>query len=277
MNFDVQTLRAFAATLEEVLPEALEEVRARHPLLRQVPLVGVRQVVVPADVDSADLAMATYEIPLLASGVSLKLDGAISSVDRLVEVARDIIRPTVREYERSLRTGLYSPTNGFLGVGGLLPSDTGTNVIAGISEVTTPGWRSQVTQTHTTVYDAFVASESRCMRRGKAPDLTVLGTRAYAKLVAGMQPQQRFTKIRRGIAMLALHSGTIFHDPFCATEAGYMVHTEDFGFHASPFDVVAEIGLDGRIRVLVRRREQMIASRRFRSGVITPPPAYSVD
>ena len=41
VHLDVQTLQAFAATLEEVLPDALEEVRERHPLLRQVPLLAV--------------------------------------------------------------------------------------------------------------------------------------------------------------------------------------------------------------------------------------------
>lgn len=206
----------------------------------------------------------------------MQLDPSVTSIDRLAEARSGIREHTAWAYERDVRTGLYVPADGFLGIHGLLPREVGTNIIGGINEATTPGWRSQVTHTQPSMYSSFVAAERRCIVGGRAPDLTILGTNAYRELVMCIQPQQRFMDIHAGIPMLRLHSGALFHDRFCETNTGYMMHSADFNFHASPFDIVVEVGIDGVIRVHVRRREQLIASRRFRSGTITPPPDYFV-
>jgi hypothetical protein len=270
MRVDRHDLHAFASRIEGALPAALEQIRAQHPLLRHVTFTAVSRIGVPVDVNADRPAIATYELPRLSSGVSLEVDSTVTTIDCLAEATTAIIDYAVFEYERDIRTGLYAPANGFLGVGGLLPPAVGGNIIGGIDEASTPGWRSQVTATQPSMYRAFVASEARCIARGKAPDLTLLGTDGYRSLVVEIQPQQRFTTIRAGIPMLQLHAGGLFHDPFCDANTGYMLHAEDFQFLASPFDIVADVGIDGRIRIHVLRREQMIARRRFRSGTITP-------
>jgi hypothetical protein len=268
-------LRAFRATLEDVLPAALDQLRSRHPLLARANIVKVGQIEVEADVDLNQPVAATYEIPLMSAGVSMRLDPGIGGPDQLVTFARHIIEPTVRAYEWHLRRALYDPNGSFLGVSGLLPAAVGHNVIAGIDEASTPGWRSHVTESLPDPYDTFVVAEARSMRQGEPPDLTILGTNAYRGLVQRIQPQQRMHTVSGGISMLVLHSGSIFHDPFCETDSGFIMHSGDFEFHASPIEVVADLSLDGRVSVRARRRQQMISTRRFRSGTITPPIEFS--
>ncbi|MBV9493153.1 MAG: hypothetical protein JOZ54_02820 [Acidobacteria bacterium] len=270
MRGDLPEVRSFADDIERALPAALNQIRANHPLLHHATLATGSRLAIPADIHAEQPTIATYELPALSSGVALDVDSTVTTIDRLSESTTAIIGYIAFEYERDIRSGLYVPDNGFLGIAGLLPANVGANVVAGISEASAPGWRSQVTQTRPNMYEAFVTSEARCFAGGKAPDLTILGTDAYHALVMNIQPQQRFTTVRAGFSMLQLHAGGLFHDPFCHADGGYMLHTADFQFHASPFDPIADIGIDGQIRIHVRRREQITTNRRYRSGMIAP-------
>ncbi len=270
---DTSGLGLFAALLEELLPEMLEEIPASHPLLAEAARQScVSRVTVLADVGEQRPMPVTYDVPLIAAATCRPLHPGISNREHLFNFGIDIVGLLVREYERSLRTSLYTSNNGFLGVSGLLPAVVGLNEIGGISERRSPGWRSQVTQTRTTISDALARLERQCLRNGQAPDLVLLGTNAYREIIASYQPQQRFRDVLRGIPLLKLNRSSVFHDPFCETDTGYVLHTSDFAFHASPFNIFVEAGLDGRVQVAVIRREQMLSYRRFRSGRITPSP-----
>jgi hypothetical protein len=68
--------------------------------------------------------------------------------------------------------------------------------------------------------------------------------------------------------LLMLNSGGVYHDAHCAPHGGYVMTTDDFGFHAHAPRIGTEVTPDGRIRI--RRDEQFFAYRRYRSGAIVP-------
>ena len=89
-----------------------------------------------------------------------------------------------------------------------------------------------------------------------------------------MQPQQRIWSISGTTKLLMLNRGAVYHDSLCGPDSGYVVTTDDFGFHATAPRFATDVALDGGIRVRIRRDEQFLAFRRYRSGALVPLAAF---
>lgn len=225
---------------------------------------------IDADVKMDAPMTATYDVPGLGFGVDYRLDPSMTTLDHIIPATGRYAVSAIREYERDIRSRLYRPRAGFLGLGGLVPPTVGDNIIGGIDEGLYPGWQSNAVTNMYGILDTLNVLDAACSSEDAEPDLTVLGTSAYRELVAGTQVQQRCWMISGSAKLLTLNSGGVYHDAHCAPHGGYVMTTDDFGFHAPAPRIGTEVTPDGRIRFRIRRDEQLFAYRRYRSGAIVP-------
>jgi len=215
--------------------------------------------------------VANFDVPGLGFGVEYRLDSSITTLDRLIPLTAQYAVAAARAYDRDLRSRLYRTRHGFLGLEGLIPPVVGDNVIGGIDEAIYPGWQSKAATNTLGVRETLNTLDAVCSTAAGEPDLTVLGTAAFRDLVLSTQVQQRFWTISGDTALFLVNGGDVYHDSQCGPEAGYVVTTADFGFHASAPQIATEVTPDGRIRIRIRRDEQLFASRRYRSGAVVLP------
>jgi hypothetical protein len=215
--------------------------------------------------------VARYDVPSLAFGVDYRIDPSMTTLDSIIPRVRQYAVAAVRQYEKDLRSRLYKPHSGFLGLERLVPGTVGSNVIGGIDERLHPGWQSHAATNTYGVLDTLNLLDDVCATEDGEPDLTVLGTRAYGELVSSMDVQQRCWMISGTAKLLMLNGGGVYRDAQCGADSGYVLTTADFGFHAAVPRLMTEFTPDGHIRIRIRRDEQIVAHRRYRSCVIVPP------
>lgn len=274
MRFDREACAKIEAALNQRLATEFDRLAGQHPLLGRARRSSdrARKIFVDADVRTATLT-ATYDVPCFGVGADQRLDASITTLDRVIPFVHRCAVAAARGYERDIRLRLYQPRDGFLGLEGVVPTSVDTSVVGGIDETLYPGWRSNAAMNLSGVLDTLNVLDTICSTDDEEPDLTVLGSTAYRELVTSMQPQQRFWSISGTSKLLMLNGGAVYHDPLCSSESGYVLKTNDFGFHAAPPRFATEVTPDGRIRIRIRREEQFIAFRRYRSGALVPLPS----
>lgn len=273
MQFDLETCAKIEETLAKSLARELDRVASRNPLLNLArrSSARARRVIVNADIRTNTPIVARYDVPSLAFGVDYRIDPSMTTLDSIIPRVDQYAVAAVRQYEKDLRSRLYRPHSGFLGLERLVPGTVGSNVIGGIDERLHPGWQSYAATNTYGVLDTLNVLDEVCATEDGEPDLTVLGTRAYGELVSSMDVQQRYWMISGTTTLLMLNGGGVYRDAQCGADSGYVLTTADFGFHAAVPRLMTEFTPDGRIRIRIRRDEQLVAHRRFRSGVVVPP------
>jgi hypothetical protein len=272
VRFDRDACAKIEATLNQRLAKEIDRTAASHPLFAKVRRSAdrVRRMTVEADVRADMPVIATYDIPSLGFGIDHRLHSSMTTLDGIIPFIDRYAVTVVREYERDLRSRLYRSREGFLGLEGVVPPSVGDNTVGGIAETVYPGWCSNTAVNLYGVLDTLNVLDTICSTDDDEPDLTVLGTSAYRELIASMQPQQRFWSISGTTKLLMLNRGAVYHDSLCGPDSGYVVTTDDFGFHAAAPRFATEVTPDGRIRIRIRREEQFLAFRRYRSGALVP-------
>jgi hypothetical protein len=215
--------------------------------------------------------VARYDVPSLAFGVDYRIDPSMTTLDAIIPRMKQYAVAAVWQYEKDLRSRLYRPHSGFLGLERLVPGTVGSNVIGGIDERLHPGWKSYAATNTYGVLDTLNLLDEVCATEDGEPDLTILGTQAYGDLVSTMAVQQRYWMISGTAKLLMLNGGGVYRDAQCGPDRGYVVTTPDFGFHAAVPRLMTAFTPDGRVRIRIRRDEQLVAYRRYRSGVVVPP------
>jgi hypothetical protein len=272
VRFDRDTCWKIEMALNQRLAMELDRVAGRHPLLARArrSSARARRIMVDADVRTDMPVTATYDVSGLGFGVDYRLDASMTTLDSIIPFTARYAAAAVRAYERDVRSRLYRPRSGFLGIEGLVPSIVGHNIVGGIDDGVYPGWQSNAVANLYGVLDTLNVLGAVCSTEDREPDLTVLGTSAYRELVASFQVQQRFWMISGTTTLLMLNRGGVYHDAQCSSDSGYVVTTDDIGFHAAAPRITTEFTPDGRIRIRIRRDEQLFAYRRYRSGAVVP-------
>lgn len=269
--------QVLALSLQEMLPGAARELRKRHPLFRHVPAMEVRgsTVVLPADVGARASLPAVFDVPFSAASFVARLPHADSDHDRRVEWLLSVVSRAIRTYETANRRAMYSAAGQRLGFRQLLPSKVEPQVVAGIDEASTPGWRSfrQVElsrngQRHLLDSVSMLAQSCRATRSS----MVVVGRNRWHQLMEEFSPQQIFyVSADSSDPSICFGRTRILHDGDCGTDDVFLVEPQDFAHILGDFRVAVDQRADGQaLEVTVLGREQLATQRRYRSGSLMP-------
>lgn len=278
-SHDVNALnrQVLALSLQDMLPGAARESRERHPLFRHVPAMEVRgsRVVLPADVRAQAPLPAVFDVPFSAASFVARLPNQGSDRDQQVEWLLGVLSRAIRTYETANRRAMYSATGQRLGFRQLLPSKIEPQVVAGIDEASTPGWRSfrQVETSRNgqrSLLDSVSMLAQSC--RATRSSMVVVGRNRWHQLMAEFSPQQIFyVSTDSSDPSLCFGRTQILHDGDCGDDDVFLVEPHDFAHILGDFRVAVDQRADGQaVEVTIFGREQLATQRRYRSGSLMP-------
>jgi hypothetical protein len=265
--------QVLALSLQDMLPGAVREIRKTHPVFRHVPAMEVRgsSVVLPADVRAQAPLPAVFNVPFSAASFVARLPNESSDHDRQVEWLLSVLSRAIQTYETANRRAMYSATGQRLGFRQLLPAKVESQVVAGIDEASTPGWRSfrQVELSRNgqrRLLDSVSMLAQSC--RATRSSMVVVGRNRWHQLMEEFSPQQIFfVSADSSDPSIYFDRTRILHDGDCGADDVFLVEPQDFAHILGDFHVAVDQRADGQaVEVTVLGREQLATQRRYRSG-----------